>query len=105
MVMDNIRKVISKYYRLRFTDELREVVEALPVHGLQEDQVGNHVYSARGSLDVGGRIYHATVRVRLAEEGPMVYVSAPGAGVSVVCPFEASAVKKALEDAVDKARN
>ena len=98
-------KVISKYYRLQLTDGLRELVQKLPISGLEETQVGDHVYSAAGTITVGGRQFPATVRVRLVSGAPRVYIRSSEAGIAVTCPFEAEAAGKAVEAAIARSLN
>ena len=98
--MERAAKIISKYYRLRYSDGIRKVVEGLPIKNLEETQVGNFVYSGVGEILVGSSHFPATVRIRLEDGVPTVSVTAPGAGISVACPFDAEAIRRAVKEAI-----
>ena len=73
--------VVSKYYRIRMTEELRSMLESIPVQDVTEEPRGDHVYLGLGKMVVGARAHPATVRVDAGPFGMSLTVSAPGAGV------------------------
>lgn len=103
--MNNAKKVISKYYRLKMTDRLQTVIRDLPIRGMRENQVGNHVYSGIGEMKVGAGYFPVTVHVRIVHGTPRVYISAPGAGIEVSCPFDKNGTGEAVKEAIRKSLN
>ena len=57
-------KMISKLYRLKLADELREFIETLPVSDLIETQTGNFVYSGIGTVSTGVNKFPICLRIR-----------------------------------------
>lgn len=58
-----MNKLVSKLFRQRLAKDLKACLEALPLEGLRESQVGNHVYMGRGKVRVGASAYPVQVRV------------------------------------------
>ena len=78
-----VPKVVSKLCRLRLTDEIGRVIRQLPVRGLEETQVGNHVYMGTGKIRIGSLDYDAKVRIWIDDGRMMAAVKALGAGLNV----------------------
>lgn len=83
-----VPKVVSKLHRLELTDDLRKMLMRLPVRGLVETQIGNHIYLADGELMVGSRYFPVRIRVWKNREGLQAQVKAPKAALDVQLPFE-----------------
>jgi hypothetical protein len=94
-------KVFSKYYRIRMSEQIHNLVEALPLKGMKETQVGNHVYSGSGFLCVGETKYPVTLRIRLVDGSAIVHMTSPSLLLNVTCSFEDSKIhlQEALETA------
>jgi hypothetical protein len=73
------------------TDEIRNLLMALPVKDLQETQAGNHVYFAKGQVKIGSRYYPGVVRIWLSGENISVSVKSRKAGFNVIFPFNSEA--------------
>jgi hypothetical protein len=80
-------KVLSKFYRLKLTDQIRDLITALPTENLQETQVGNHVYYAKGQFKVGSQSYPGRIRIWLWNRNISISVKSEEIGFNIVCPF------------------
>lgn len=95
-----MNKIASKVLRQRMSAELREMLRSIPVKGLKESQVGNHVYLGHGHVEVGGRRTPAQVRVWIRDGGLMAGVSTSDGRVQVYEPFTTKEERKAFPAAV-----
>lgn len=93
-------KLISKYHRLRMSDDIRGLLKQLPVRRMQESQVGNHVYQGAGEIKVGTSYIPVSLRIRIVRGRPTVFLNADRAGIAVTCPFEGA--DKAVKEAIRK---
>ncbi len=96
----NNRKIISKFYRIRISNDLHEMINDLPVRNFRENQIGNHVYSGVGEMRVGSSYFPATIRVRLVEGIPIVFVRVPHAGISTDCPLKSKTTGQIVKQAI-----
>jgi len=82
-------KVVSKYHRLRLTDDIRKLVLGLPVVNLRETQVGNHVYMADGEICIG--LQKRSVRIRIAHrDGRLSLIIRSADGLDLELPYDTS---------------
>jgi hypothetical protein len=101
--MGDWSKVISKFYRLKLTDELHAFVKALPVRNLHESQVGDSIYVANGELCVGHTYYPVGVRVWFQHGRVVAQVKSPQAFLSVfVDPFDPLETAEKVKQATAK---
>lgn len=98
-----VPKVVSKLHRLELTDDLRKMLMRLPVKGLVETQVGNHVYLADGELMIGSRYFPVRIRVWTDGDELKARVKAPKAGLDVQLTYETEEDREAFPAAVRKA--
>jgi len=107
--MRNVQKVVSKYLRLRMTDELREMIKKIPeVESLEETQAGNHIYLGNGKIRT--RSGRSWVRVRVWMKGEEIWASVRSrAGLSVAAPFrtvkERREFTKKIMEGIEKCRS
>lgn len=81
------RKAVSKFFRLKLADDIRKLVEGLPLSGLVETQIGNHVYVANGELNTGFCKHPVVLRIRRRED--KLYVTLRlGRKSDIVLPFD-----------------
>ena len=104
-----VPKMISKLCRLRLTNELEEMIRELPVKGLEETQVGNHVYMGRGMIRVGTQDYPVQLRVWIDGDTMRAAVRAKRAGLEVYevlgGPRDILELPEAVREAVRKCLN
>lgn len=86
--MKNGQKVVSKYLRLRMTDDLREMLKRIPVEGVTETQAGSHIYMGSGRIRVGQRSYPVSVRVWMKQEEIWASVKSFGSRLSISSRFQ-----------------
>jgi len=102
-------KVVSKFYRLKMTDEIRSLITALPVKNLRETQVGNHVYYAKGQIKIGVGYYPGRIRIWLWNKNISVSVKSEEAGFGVIFPFnsrhEQARASRVINSALQKHLN
>ncbi len=96
-------RLVSKFYRLRISRELRTMLTALPIRKMRETQVGNHVYLANGELRVGNDFYPAKIRVWIEKGRVLAAVRAPKAGVHIQGWFDPLAIPRAVNQALRSA--
>lgn len=94
---DNL-KLISKFYRLKNAQAIREFIEALPVEGLVETQMGINVYMGQGRIMVGGQSYPVGVRVWFHGDQLLAAVKSPGAHLDVEMEFDPFKVPQVVKD-------
>ena len=78
-----VPKMVSKLCRLRLSGELSEMIRGLPVQGLRETQVGNHIYMGNGTIRVGSQEYPVRIRVWIDGGSMRAAVRARRAGLEV----------------------
>ncbi len=87
MGSDRNGKVVSKYHRLRLTDDIRKHIHGLPVVDLEETQVGNHVYMANGRICLG--LEQSGVKIRIAHrDGQFKLTVKSGNGLDLELPYD-----------------
>ena len=79
----NSEKLISKFYRLKFRDKIKEMLDTLPVLGLKENQTGNFIYSGVGFISMFTSIIPVSVKIKITEGEPYLFIEAPKAGVFI----------------------
>lgn len=100
---EKVPKVVSKLYRIQLTDDLKEMIQNLPVRRLEETQEGNHVYMGMGEVKVGGRHYPVQIRVWSEGGSLLAMVAAPGVGLELRGPFETPEQRQGFPTAVRRA--
>lgn len=98
------KKLLSKFWRLKLSSELREVIGALPLTGMRESQVGAYVYSGNGSMEVGTRTVQVVLRARIVDGGVQLVLSSPS-GLRAEFPLERLAALAAVDSAVRRMAN
>jgi hypothetical protein len=56
-------KLVSKYYRIKLSEEIGRLLRSIPIKGMVETQVGNHVYMAEGELNIGSEKHLVKIRI------------------------------------------
>lgn len=97
------RKLVSKYYRLKMSDALRQMVFGIPVSDLVETQVGDHIYLGQGVVKTGVLGHPAAVRVWVGEDGIRARVKSDPAGLLVDMPFGTENEQRQFMDSVREA--
>jgi hypothetical protein len=92
--MKNGQKVVSKYLRLRMTDDLREMLRKIPVEDVTETQAGSHIYMGSGKVRVGPRTYPVIVRVWMKEDEVWASVRSFGSRLSISSRFRNAAERR-----------
>lgn len=92
-----------KLLRLRVSERLRKVIEALRLSSLEESQVGVFIYSGSGTLMIGDRLVPVTLRVR-PHDGQILGVLT-GAEIRAEFPLDAEAAAHAVGEAVRRTMN
>jgi hypothetical protein len=109
MMDENRRnKIHSKYFRLELSDDLRKVIKILVDGGIQElteTQIGNHIYSGHGKIEIDGKLTPVTVRVQMIDERPLLAITAPGKSFKVFSPLNPSEAQERLRRAKEKLLN
>lgn len=95
--------VMSKYHRIRMTDELRAMLKEIPVQNVTEEPKGDHVYLGFGKIVLGAQGHPAMIRVGAGPHGMDLTVLSPEAGVTVQCPFETKEDREAAPGIVNDA--
>lgn len=101
-------KIKSKYFRLELSDDLKKVMEVLVEGGIEdlvETQVGNHIYSGQGKLEINGEMASVNVRVWMMNERPLLVITAPGKNLKVVSPLDPDEAYGRLRKAREKLLN
>ncbi len=100
-----VHKAISKLLRLKMSGELGDMIRKLPLQDMVETQVGDHIYSGNGRMNVGSSSIPVTIRVREVLGSPRFFLEAPKVGMSVECPFEIDRVIADVWTAIQKTSN
>lgn len=100
---NRMSKVVSKLYRIQLTDDLREMIQKLPVRGLKETQEGDYVYAGSGEVEVGSFHYPVWIRVRSEDGGLTAVIEAPKAYLELQAPFGTKEERRDFPKAVRKA--
>lgn len=69
-------RIASKFFRLKMTDDLQEMVGNFPFKNLKEIQSDN-IYLARGEIQIGDFCSPISVRVWLDEKEPNITLISP----------------------------
>jgi hypothetical protein len=69
-------KIISKFYRMKLSDDLKEMTESFPFIDLKEIQSDN-IYLAKGGVQIGNFQSPISVRVWLDEKEPNITLISP----------------------------
>jgi len=101
--MEQREKVVSKFYRLKMSGELRTMIESLPVRGLVEIIKGNHVYLGNGTLLIGAREHPTRILIQEDNGSINFEIEAPTAGLLIQCPFNSEEERAKIPDKVTKA--
>lgn len=107
--MEQRARVVSKFYRLKMSGELRTMIESLPVRIEREVVSSDRVYLGKGVLELSRGRHEAEVSIQLRDGKLPAGVAIPSAGVRVEEPFETleemaafpAAVRKAVAAAMD----
>jgi hypothetical protein len=75
---DNLKwsRIASKFYRIKITDDLKEMIGNFPFKDLVEIQSDN-IYLARGEIQIGNFCSPISVRVWLDEKEPNITLMSP----------------------------
>lgn len=95
--------MVSKFFRLKLRDRLERCLQTLPVEDLEEDQVGDFVYSGSGRMVVGTSYAPTRVRVRMVDDVPTLYVKVPSRGISIALPLEGEGTAEAVRREAQRA--
>ncbi len=98
-------RVVSKFYRIKWTDQLKEMIQSAPITDLEENQVGNHVYSGKGYLQIGSQRHKVTIRVRISKGDVRFYLECPKANISIDEPFDPKTNGSSIRDKIRKMLN
>jgi hypothetical protein len=101
--MEQRVRIVSKFYRLKMSGELRTMIESLPVRIEREVASKDRVYLGRGALELSGGRHEAEVSIQLQDGRLMAGVTVPSAGIRVEGPFETPEEMAAFPTAVRKA--
>lgn len=83
MIMaQNQNKIRSKLLRMKMSEEIKKIIKISGIKNLQETQVGNFIYRASGSVQLGSFMYDVILSVKLVKEEPEVNISLPQIGMS-----------------------
>jgi len=90
-------RIISKFYRLKMTDEIRDVLKYLPIKNMIEMRELNSIYSGKGELVTGLKSYPVIINIGLVNKKIWIKLVAEKAGICVKCEFtyESSAILNA----------
>ena len=99
------RKLISKLLRLNLRDSIAQFLRTAPLSEMIETQVGNHIYSGKGKLKVGGSLANVTMRIRIVDGITTLYLNSPSVGIEIECPFEPKTACVAVKTAVKAVLN
>ena len=86
--MEQRTLVVSRFYRLKMSEELAKVIRSLPVRIEKEVRDRDCVYRGLGTLKLSGRGHEAEMAVLLEEGGLVARMDAPSAGLRIDGPFE-----------------
>jgi hypothetical protein len=92
--MKNDQQVVSKYLRLKMTDELREMIQKIPFISLEETQTSSHIYLGSGKIRSKNRSYPAMIRVWIRSDEIWASIKAFGCGVSISNKFKTVAERR-----------
>jgi len=101
--MEQRTQVVSKFYRLKMSKELRDLLRSLPFQIEEEVRGMDHVYLGRGTLRLSGGRHPAEASVRLRNGGLIASVSVPEAGIQVEGPFETPEDRSSFPEEVRRA--
>lgn len=83
-----VQKIRSKLMRLKIRDDIADFLRKAPLIDMEENQVGNHIYSGTGIIRLGNRHAEAIIRVRMVGNKTVLYFKVPRAGIHIRCPFK-----------------
>jgi hypothetical protein len=98
-------RVVSKFYRIKWTDQLKEMIRNTQITDLEENQIGNHVYSGKGYLQVGSQSHEVTIRVRISKGDVRFHLECPKENISINEPFNPKTNGKTVGERVRKILN
>lgn len=98
--MERNSKIISKYYRIRMSDEIRYMIEELPIQGLRETQIGDFIYAGHGYTEIGTKVFLTVIKIQLKNNEPVVSIVIPNAKISLSCPFNMDRIKRSFDNAI-----
>jgi hypothetical protein len=101
--MKRATKIVSKYYRIKMSDEIRHFLKQLPIRNMVESQVGNHIYMGNGELQIGSEYVKMCLKIRLVQKKPVVSISTIN-GMNMTCHFQIDAwnkVHKFIEESLN----
>lgn len=79
-------KVVKKFQRIKLSDSIRAFIQSLPVKGIKETQIGNHVYSGYGQIGWGTSYIPVLINIEMNKDGMFTHIKTAKTG-SIICPF------------------
>jgi len=80
-------QIASKFYRLKMTDDIHNLILSIPFRNLEEITVREQVYRAYGEIQVGSKYHPVDVRIWLQDGAPKLEIKSKQAQIYAVYPF------------------
>ncbi len=80
-------RIVSKFYRLKLTDEIKLLLTQLPVKDISERKDDNSVYSGSGEITIGVNSHPVEIKIGVVNKKPWVRLVSERIGVDVDCEF------------------
>jgi hypothetical protein len=81
-------QVLSKFYRLKMTDDIRDLITNIPFRNLEETTVKEQIYRAYGEIQIGSKYQPVDIRIWLQDGAPKLEIKSKQAQVYAVYPFD-----------------
>ena len=70
----NWNKAILKLIRIQMTDEIKSLLQSLPICDFEESQVGNHIYYGKGKIRLGTKLADSRIVIYRKNSKIMVHL-------------------------------
>jgi hypothetical protein len=92
---------MSKFYRLKMVDNIRDLILGVPFRNLKEITVKEQIYRACGEIQTGSTYQPVDIRIWLQNGDPILEIKSDSAKIYALCPFKTESDQEEARNSVN----